>query len=207
MYAHFVLSVLALVVTAGEERVGATHTRSVTAFELFMLAYAEVTGATGALSVLTARAGSVSALERIMIADGGVLAAHLTVYYLGLTARGVVLTVAEVLTALGTKRSLTALAGGVTAIKWLVVTKAQVIPTMLTQGMLTDVTGVMSALKHGVVLTVAKVSKAGHTFSMLTVLAGGVTAIKLAVIIKARVATAARADRVVTADTNRVAAL
>ena len=157
--------------------------------------------------VIVAVTGVVTAIELFVIADGHVLAAHLTVYYLGLTARGVILTVAQILSAIGTKHTLTVLAGVVAAVERLVVTKAEVIPTMLTQGMLTDVTGVVSALKHGVVVAVAKVSKAGHTFSMLTVLAGGVTAIKLAVIIKARVAAAVRADRVVAADTSGVSAI
>lgn len=126
--------------------------------------------------------GVVSARKLIVIAYGDILSAYFTVLNFGLTARGVILTVAEVLTTLGTKHSLTALAGVVTAIERLVVAKAKVIPTMLTQGMLTDVTGVMSALKHGVVVAVAKVGKAGHTLSMLTVLASKVAACKFIVL-------------------------
>ena len=148
MYAPFVLSVLALVVTAGEERVEATHTRSVTACELFVLTHTEVTGAIGALSVLTAHTGLVSALKAFVIADGHVISAHLTVYYLGLTARCVILTVAEVLTALGAEHRLTALTGKVTACKLIV---------------LSTLTSRMSAGVKRVVKAVAKILAAALT--------------------------------------------
>ena len=132
--------------------------------------------------VIVAVAGVVSAIELFVIADGHVISAHLTVYDLFLTAGGVILTVAQILSAIGTKHPFTVLAGIVAAVERLVITKAEVIPTMLTQGMFTDVTGVVSALKHGVVVAVAKVSKAGHTLSMLAVLTGKVTACKLIVL-------------------------
>ena len=68
IYAHLVLSVLALIVTACKERVEATHTGSVTACELFMLAYAKVTRAIGALAVLTVLTGKVTACKLIVLA-------------------------------------------------------------------------------------------------------------------------------------------
>ena len=66
--AHLVLPVLALIVTAGKERVEATHTGSVTACELFVLTHTEVAGATGALSVLTVLTGKVTACKLIVLA-------------------------------------------------------------------------------------------------------------------------------------------